>query len=247
MDQEFDWLVLDDEEEVVWSATPHPYSLLPAFVVGLLLAVVLVGVFVVVWAYLAHRNTDYVVTSDALYTKTGVLSRSVNRIGFGKVQDTSYRQNVLGARYGYGTVDVSTAGGGVVEMSLANVAEPRRTQSLINERLRGAPHRAEGTGRDGEAVLDEILTELRAIRSAVESSGSEAADTGASTAIRRTAERADGVALDDPTGRRDAVEGHPDGTDVSPPEEEDEGGSDATGDRHDGREAPAEIQFEDGS
>lgn len=177
MDAEFDWLTLDPDEEVQWSDTPHPYSLVPAIVVGILLAVVLVGVVILVGAYLSHRNTNYVVTTDALYKKTGVLSRNVQRIEFDKVQDTSYRQSFLGAKFGYGTVDVSTAGGGGVEMSLANVAEPQSVQSRINERLRDSRGSRDAEDRDAEQVLDEILVELRAIRSAVEDapvSGSDA-------------------------------------------------------------------------
>jgi len=165
----FDWLALDDGETVVWSDTPHRLSLVPAFLVGIPLSLVLVGIPLVVGSYLSHTNTNYVVTDAALYRKTGVLSRSVQRIEFDKVQDTSYRQSFFGAQFGYGTVDVSTAGGTGVEMSFANVENPQALQRRINERVR--------TDRDDEeegkaAVLDDILAELRVIRSAVEG-GSE--------------------------------------------------------------------------
>ena len=194
MDAEFDWLTLDADEEVVWSETPHSYSLVPAIVVGVLLAVVLVGVVILVGAYLSHRNTNYVVTTDALYKKTGVLSRNVQRIEFDKVQDTSYRQSFLGAHFGYGTVDVSTAGGGGVEMSFSNVAEPLSVQTLINERLRATGVRSGDEGRDADELLAVILDELRAIRSAVENgsaglaSSADPDDPGLST-------------VRDPTGR----------------------------------------------
>lgn len=161
----FDWLALDDGETVVWSDTPHRLSLVPAFLVGVPLSLVLVGIPIVVGSYLSHSNTNYVVTSAALYRKTGVLSRSVQRIEFDKVQDTSYRQSFFGAQFGYGTVDVSTAGGTGVEMSFANVEDPQALQRRINERVRSD----RGDDEEGKAaVLDDILAELRAIRSAVE-------------------------------------------------------------------------------
>ena len=176
MDAEFDWLTLDADEEALWSETPHPYSLVPAIVVGVLLAVVLVGIAILLGAYLSHRNTNYVVTTEALYKKTGVLSRNVQRIEFEKVQDTSYRQSFLGARYGYGTVDVSTAGGGGIEMSFASVAEPQEVQSLINERLRAGRGRSDATERNVDDVLDDVLAELRAIRTAVEAERGNSGD-----------------------------------------------------------------------
>lgn len=171
MNAEFDWLTLDEGEEVVWADTPHPYSLVPAVVVGVLLAVVLIGVVVIAAAYLVHKNTNYVATTAALYRKTGVLSRNVQRIEFDKVQDTSYRQSFLGAQFGYGTVDVSTAGGSGVEMSFENVAEPQRVQSIINERIRDRRQGEPAEGGDATAVLDDILAELRAIRESVERRG----------------------------------------------------------------------------
>ena len=163
---DFDWLALDEDESVLWADTPHEMSLVPAFVVGIPLSLVLVGVPILVGAYLSHRNTNYVVTTAALYVKTGVLSRNVQRIEFDKVQDTSYRQSFFGAQFGYGTVDVSTAGGTGVEMSFSNVADPQSLQSRINERIRSG--RTGEEARDKAAVLDDILAELRAIREAVE-------------------------------------------------------------------------------
>jgi uncharacterized membrane protein YdbT with pleckstrin-like domain len=162
----FDWLALDDDETVVWSDTPHRMALVPPMLIGLPLSLVLIGIPLVIGSYLSHRNTNYVVTTAALYRKTGVLSRSVQRIEFDKVQDTSYRQSFLGGQFGYGTVDVSTAGGTGVEMSFGNVEDPQALQRRINERI--GSDRGDGDDRDKAAVLDDILAELRAIRSAVE-------------------------------------------------------------------------------
>lgn len=230
MDAEFDWLTLDPDEEVQWSDTPHPYSLVPAIVVGLLLAVVLVGVVILVGAYLSHRNTNYVVTTDALYKKTGVLSRNVQRIEFDKVQDTSYRQSFLGAKFGYGTVDVSTAGGGGVEMSLANVAEPQSVQSRINERLRDSRGSRDAEDRDAEQVLDEILVELRAIRSAVEDAPASGTDA------ERESDEPGPPTAEDATGRLNVGELAPDPDDDAGVRDDDGSIADSNAD---------EFRFED--
>jgi uncharacterized membrane protein YdbT with pleckstrin-like domain len=179
MDSEFDWLTLDGDEEVLWADTPHPYSLVPALIVGIPLSFVLVGIPIIAGAYFSFKNTNYVVSSDALYKKTGVLSRNVQRIEFDKVQDTSYSQTFFGAQFGYGSVNISTAGGSGIEMSFQNVSEPQSLQSLINERIkRRGGRESESEGK--AAVLDEILAELRAIRTAVED------DHGQSTASAST-------------------------------------------------------------
>ncbi|WP_313694829.1 PH domain-containing protein [Halorarum halobium] len=163
----FDWLTLDPDEDVVWTGIPHKLSLVPALVVGVPLSVVVVGIPIIVSAYLSRENTEYVLTTDALYKKRGILSRDVKRIGFEKVQDTSYSQGFFGTQFGYGTVEISTAGGSGVELSFDNVPEPKRVQELVNERIRTR----EGGRTDGETksdVLSDILAELRAIRTVVE-------------------------------------------------------------------------------
>ncbi|KAB1194509.1 PH domain-containing protein [Haloferax sp. MBLA0076] len=164
---EFDWLTLDADEEVLWADTPHPYSLVPILVVGIPLSLFVIGIPLVVGAYLSFKNTNYVVTSDALYKKTGVLSRNVQRIEFDKVQDTSYSQSFLGAQFGFGSVNISTAGGSGIEMSFQNVSEPQSLQTLVNERIKRRGGRDSESGGKA-AVLDDILAELRAIRGAVE-------------------------------------------------------------------------------
>ncbi|GGL37017.1 hypothetical protein GCM10009037_20630 [Halarchaeum grantii] len=182
-----DWLTLDDDESVVWAGKPHESSLIPALVVGVPLSLVLVGLLVIAGAYLNRENTQYVVTTDALYRKSGVLSRDVQRIDFGKVQNTSYSQGFFGSRFGYGTVDVSTAGGSGVEMRFQSVPDPRAVQERINERVKAA--RGERANEDEETaadVLDDIREELRAIRRALEARDGDASD----------GERAEGVAAD---------------------------------------------------
>lgn len=210
MEPELDWLTLEDDEDVVWSATPHPASIVPALIIGLPLSLLLVGIPIVVSAYLSLRNTHYVVTTAGLYRKSGILSRDVQKVGFDKVQNTSYSQGVLGAYLGFGNVDVSTAGGSGVEMQFQSVEDPQSVAELVNRHVT----RSAGAGDDDadkRAVLDEVLTELRAIRSLLE-------DDGASRSRRNESgerERVETHTFDelasesddaDPTGDADATE-----------------------------------------
>lgn len=160
----FEWLTLDEDEELLWSSRPHRSSLVPALVVGIPLSLVLVGIPILVSAYLTYRNTNYVITDAGLYKKTGILSRDVQKISFDKVQNTSYTQSAVGAYFGYGTVDISTAGGSGVEMRFRAVPDPAGVQQLINRHVTVQ----ESAGGGKTDVLDEVLEELRAIRAALE-------------------------------------------------------------------------------
>jgi uncharacterized membrane protein YdbT with pleckstrin-like domain len=155
-----DWLTLDDDEELLWSSRPHRSSLVPAFVVGIPLSFVLIGIPILVGAYLTYQNTHYVVTDAGLYKKTGILSRDVQKIGFDKVQNTSYSQTAIGGYFGYGNVDISTAGGSGVEMRFRSVPDPADVQQRINKRIKSK----EPATDDKSEVLEDVLDELRAIR-----------------------------------------------------------------------------------
>ncbi|MEF8809051.1 MAG: PH domain-containing protein [Natronomonas sp.] len=159
-----DWLTLDDDEELLWSSRPHRSSLVPAFVVGIPLSFVLIGIPILVGAYLTYQNTHYVVTDAGLYKKTGILSRDVQKIGFDKVQNTSYSQTAIGGYFGYGNVDISTAGGSGVEMRFRSVPDPADVQQRINKRIKSK----EPATDDKSEVLEDVLDELRAIRAELE-------------------------------------------------------------------------------
>nr|WP_049890521.1 PH domain-containing protein [Natrinema versiforme] len=183
---DLEWLSLDDDEAVVWAGGPDRRTLIPAFAIGIPLAIVLIGVVIIVSEYLRVTNTHYVVTNRALYKKTGVLSRDVKRIEHEKVQDISYSQSALGTHFGYGSVEVSTAGGSGVEMAFKSVPDPKAVQQRISERIK----RERGESADDRTkddVLEEILTELRAIRTAVED-GTAARSSGEN---RSATQRAD--------------------------------------------------------
>ncbi|SEP24150.1 PH domain-containing protein [Halogranum amylolyticum] len=176
-----EWMARGDEEDVHWSGHPRVTTTLPAVVVGLALVavgvvvaatqnrllvalLVPVGLAVAVGAYLRVVNTRYVVTDRALYRKTGVLSRRVERVSLSRVQNSSFTQGVLGSLFDYGTVSVEAAGGGSI--AFADVDDPRALRTLIERQV--------GSDDDIPGDVDQwttVLGEVRRLRSAVERRG----------------------------------------------------------------------------
>nr|WP_222919642.1 PH domain-containing protein [Natrinema sp. SYSU A 869] len=181
---DLEWLSLDDDEAVIWAGGPDRRTLIPAFAIGLPLSIVLIGIVIIASEYLRVTNTHYVVTNRALYKKTGVLSRDVKRIEHGKVQDISYSQSALGTHFGYGTVEVSTAGGSGIEMAFKSVPDPRGVQQRISDQIKRERGES-GDDRTKDDVLEEILTELRAIRAAVDGDGGGQSTAETGSTVRR--------------------------------------------------------------
>ena len=216
---DLEWLSLDDGEDVLWASTPHKSSLVPALVVGIPLSFVLIGIPIVVSAYLTYTNTNYVVTTRGLYRKRGILSRDVKQIGFEKVQNISYTQTAVGSQLGYGTVEISTAGSSGVELRFRNIPTPAEIQELISREI----ERREGPRRDDDdedvdAVLDAILAELQGIRQALDEQATGAAEpqptaaNGKATATDGEATAADGEATAT-DGEATTTDGEPTPTD----------------------------------
>jgi len=196
----YDWLTLDPDEEILWSGKPASETMYGAYLVGVPLILFFgLGLVVIVGAYLSRENTDYVITDKSVYKKTGILSRSVSEVEYEKVQNTSFSVGVVGRYFDYGNVDISTAGGSGVEMTLRGVSSPQDVQKRLSRRVKEIQG---GTARDDEEtksdVLEEILTELRAIRVAVESGDSTVDTTQRDSGTSATEPDADGATDWDP-------------------------------------------------
>jgi uncharacterized membrane protein YdbT with pleckstrin-like domain len=163
MEEELEWLSLDEDEEVIWSGNPRMHSIIPALIIGVPLIPVLIGILIVAGSYLSVKNTYFVVTSEGVYHKSGVLSRDVQKIGFDKIQNISYSQGVFGTFFGYGNVDISTAGGSGVEMRFRSIEDPKQVQQEINNRIKHEKGSSGGEGTTRKDVLKDILSEVKEI------------------------------------------------------------------------------------
>lgn len=178
---DLEWLSLEDDESIRWASGPHEYSIVPGLIIGAPFALVLIGIPILVATYLNYKNTVYVVTDRGLYGKRGVLSRDVKQVGFDKVQNISYSQSAIGSSLGYGSVDISTAGGSGTELKLRGIPNPASVQELIAREVDSRQQDKTDTEGAADDVLDEILVELRAIRSAVSDDGSQVTATEPAT------------------------------------------------------------------
>lgn len=164
----FDWLTLRSNESIVWQGQPRIKSIIPAVIFGLPFTVVGIGFLIIAGAYLSVKNTEYVVSSRALYVKKGILSRSVQKIGFDKVQNISFSQGILGNHFGYGNIEISTAGGSGVEMRLRSIENPKQVQEKINDLMKDTQGNSDTSeGRSQKDILEEILSEVKELNEKV--------------------------------------------------------------------------------
>lgn len=152
-----EWVTLGEDERVVWSGTPTLFLSAGSLLGGLLVAVAGVllyafvpadvefrwvalllipaGLALMAYAYVRHQSTRYVVTTNEVYRKEGLLSREVTSLRLDRVQNTSYEQSALERLLSYGDVRVDTAGTGGTEITFESVSNPQEISGLLTEQL----------------------------------------------------------------------------------------------------------------
>ncbi|MFW5919501.1 MAG: PH domain-containing protein [Halanaeroarchaeum sp.] len=128
------WLAVAPPAALFGVALPT-IPVVPLGLVGVGLVLAGVGVLSGVVTYLRFRAVEYLVTTEELYHKRGLLSRSVTNLRLERVQDSGFTQSAFQRLFDYGHVHVSTAGGGGVELRFADVDDPSAVNAVITEHL----------------------------------------------------------------------------------------------------------------
>ena len=141
-----------------------------AWAVAALVVVVQVGK--VALAYLRVEATDYVLTDRNVYKKTGIFSENVTRVGVDRIQNTTLRKDFFGNLFDYGTVLLSTAGGGGAELAVTDLNDPDEFRAELRPLVNAAGGPGESRtvaagGLDAETV-DRLVTEARRMRETAE-------------------------------------------------------------------------------
>lgn len=135
-------LVVAQPESVLGvSLSELPFLSRGLTIVGLVLLGI--GVAIGMLAYLRHSSIGYVLTSEELYVKRGLVSRDVTNVRLERVQDTGFTQSGLERLLGYGDVTVSTAGSSGIELRFRNVDDPATVNNRISEQVDRARERSE--------------------------------------------------------------------------------------------------------
>ena len=180
--------LLNEGEDVVldlnphwWFLFPHTVALLAAIVFGLfalagewhgalqILAGVLILVALVWWGmrYMAWRTTNFVVTTDRLVYRNGVLSKSGIEIPLDRVNNVLFSQKLLERVLGAGDLVIESAGESG-RQSFSDVRKPSAIQNEIYKQIEANENRKfdriGSGGGSSMSVADELakLDDLRA-------------------------------------------------------------------------------------
>lgn len=120
------------ESRTFAAGTPIAESLPVGLIGGILVLLGLAGVARVLLDWWTVR---YLLTTDEVYRKEGLVSRQVRNLRLDQIQNTSFQQTVLGRLLSYGDVSIETAGSHTTEITFAHVPQPEAVVGHITEAL----------------------------------------------------------------------------------------------------------------
>lgn len=150
------WVTLTENEQVVWSGHPSVWSIGRSLITGIiLLAIGIAGIIlltdllelvsfvpivigislILIQTVRKRQQIRYVITSDEVYKKTGLLSRDVTNFRIDRIQNTSYTQSFSERVLTYGTIRIEMAGTGDNDLVLHDIPHPKYVIGRITERL----------------------------------------------------------------------------------------------------------------
>lgn len=178
--------LLNDHENVVLDLHPHWWffgppaimfggSLFVAMVVKaqleagwledaltyLAIAAIVVSAAWLVVQLVKWRTTYFVVTSDRLIYREGVVARGGVEIPLQRVNNVNFSQGILERLIGVGDLLIES-GGADGQQTFTDIAQPEKVQNIIQSTIRGNlhGHRAPGDASGGIAVGGSVADEL---------------------------------------------------------------------------------------
>lgn len=139
--------------------------------------------WVVVWAFLYHKSVVYLLDSNEMTWKRGVLFRRTGIVPYNRITNVDIYQGPLMRIIGISHLQVDTAGGSAKETSeikLEGLEDPEPIRKMIMDIVRGKTPSPAAVGTDygrfaensesfsEKADTNEIVNELKAIRKLLE-------------------------------------------------------------------------------
>ncbi|TME15537.1 MAG: PH domain-containing protein [Chloroflexi bacterium] len=98
-------------------------------IIGTLLVVAILGLWLIV-LWVRWRSRSFMVTDRRVILEEGVFSRSSKVIALDRVQDIATRQSLLGRLFGFGHIEIDSAGAAGAEV-LEALPKPQRFRDEV--------------------------------------------------------------------------------------------------------------------
>ena len=110
------------DETILHQGRISLWSMFPLIFFGVILTPALVGLLLLVIAYIRYQTTQLAITNKPVVVKTGLISRNIIEINIAKVESVEVAQSVLGRLFDFGSLSIS--GTGFNQAPIPNISDP---------------------------------------------------------------------------------------------------------------------------
>lgn len=162
--EDANWLHLTDGEIVHWTGRPSVFTItlklaiavgiavigivltiwftpligrndLPQLLGYLPLVLTIGGILSAISTYLNWIRLRYVITSEEICVKQGLVSRDVTQVRLNRVQNTAFSQSVVERALSYGDIKIYTAGTSTDDLLFRSVPQPEQVTKILTQLL----------------------------------------------------------------------------------------------------------------
>lgn len=118
-------------EDVVWEGGPSQVLNLGTYILCTLLSVLIVPIFMGIWAYVVTRTTRYTLTTQRLSFRRGVFSKETDVIELYRIKDMKVAEPFFLRLFGKGDIVLDTSDRSHPEFTLRAVPAPEKLRDTI--------------------------------------------------------------------------------------------------------------------
>jgi len=108
------------------------------FVIGVVLCVIGIGFLILLIRWLECKGKILTVTTEKVSMQSGILSRHTNDVFHEDIKNIQVSQSLIQRMLDVGSLAISSAGTGGVEIAIAGIPDPNRVKRIIEEQRRNA-------------------------------------------------------------------------------------------------------------
>ena len=130
MDSYIEGSLLSDET-ILHQGRISLWSMFPLIFFGVILTPVVIGLVLLVIAYIRYKTTELAITNKRVVVKTGLISRNIIEINIAKVESVEVAQSVLGRLFDFGSLSIS--GTGFNQAPIPNISDPMGFRKALTQ------------------------------------------------------------------------------------------------------------------
>ncbi|MBN2684103.1 MAG: PH domain-containing protein [Pontiellaceae bacterium] len=122
------------EETVLYQHHPAMFRNNPiGFILSFILCFLGIGLVILLVWRLKTLGTSLTVSNKRITLRQGLLSKNINEVYTVDVRNVQIKQNLFQRIFRVGSIDISSAGQGTIEISVKGVPNPEKIKNIIDQ------------------------------------------------------------------------------------------------------------------